>query len=197
MEQQRSFRWGVLLIVSLAVFVLVIDTTTMEVSINTLVHDLNTSASTIQTIIATFTLVKAAFMLIGAKLQDLIGRKRTFLAGAAMYGVGTSLAATSQNAAMLIVGWSILEGIGTVLMLPATVTFITGTYEGKERAFAFGVWGGIAAAASIFGLVFGGYLATFYSWRWAFAFELVILLIIFALHRMLKETSRDSILEEL
>ena len=188
MERHRSFPWGVLFIVSLAVFIMVIDTTTMEVSISALVHDLNTSASTIQTIITTCTLVKAAFMLVGAKLQDLIGRKRTFLAGAAMYGVGTFTAAISQNADMLLMGWSVLEGIGTVLMLPATVTFITGTYEGKDRAFAFGVWGGIAAAASIFGLIFGGYLTTFYSWRWAFALELVILLIIFALHHVLKET---------
>jgi MFS family permease len=188
MEQHRSFYWGVLLIVSLAVFILVIDTVTMEVSISALVDDLNTDVSAIQSIITIYTLVKAAFMLIGAKLQDIIGRKRTFILGAAMYGVGTFTAAISQNAAMFLVGWSILEGIGTVLMLPATVTFITGTYEGKERAFAFGVWGGIAAAASIFGLIFGGYLTTFYTWRWVFALELVILLIIFALHRMLKET---------
>ncbi len=188
MEQHRSFPWGILLILSLAVFILVIDTTTMEVSISAIVHDLNTDASTIQTIITVYTLVKAAFMLIGAKLQDFIGRKRTFLVGAAIYGVGTSTAAISQNAAMLLLGWSIFEGIGTVLMLPATVTFITGTYEGKERAFAFGVWGGIAAAASIFGLIFGGYLTTNYSWRWVFALELVILLVVFALHRLLKET---------
>ncbi|MDH7491084.1 MAG: MFS transporter [Methanolinea sp.] len=187
MEQQRSFPWGVLLIVNLAVFILVIDTTTMEVSISTLVHDLNTDASTIQTIIALYTLVKAAFMLVGAKLQDIIGRKRTFLAGAAIYGVGTFSSAICQNAVIFLGGWSILEGIGTVLMLPATVTFITGTYEGKERAFAFGVWGGIAAAASIFGLVFGGYVTTNYSWRWVFVLELAILLIIFAFHRVLKE----------
>jgi len=149
MEQHRSFNWGVLLIVSLAVFILVIDSTAMIVSISALVDDLNTEVSTIHSIIAIYTMVKAAFMLIGAKLQDFIGRKRTFLIGAAIYGVGTSMAAISQNTAMFLVGWSILEGIGAVLMLPATATFITGTYEGKERAFAFGVWGGIAAAASI------------------------------------------------
>lgn len=187
MLQHRSFPWGVLLIVSLAVFVLVIDTTTIEVSISALVYDLDTDASTIQTIITIYTLVKAAAMLIGAKLQDLIGRKKVFLAGAAIYSVGASMAAISQNTVTFLAGWSILEGIGTVLLLPATVTFITGTYEGKERAFAFGVWGGIAAAASIFGLMFGGYLTTNYSWRWVFALELVILLIIFAFHRVLKE----------
>jgi MFS family permease len=188
MEQHRPFAWGVLLIVSLAVFILVIDTITMEVSISALVHDLDTSASTIQSVIATCTLVKAAFMLTGAKLQDLLGRKRTFLSGAAIYGAGAVLAALSRDAAMLLLGWSILEGIGAVLMLPATVTFITGTFEGKDRAVAFGIWGGIAAAASIIGLVFCGWLVTAYSWRWAFAFELVILLVIFAFHRVLAET---------
>jgi MFS family permease len=188
MEQHRSFRWGVLLVVSLAVFTLVIDTTTMEVSMSALANDLNTDLSSIQSIITIYTLMKAAFMLIGAKLQNILGRKRTFIVGAAIYGVGTSLAAVSQNATMFLVGWSILEGIGTVLILPATVTFITGTYEGKDRAFAFGVWGGIAAIASIVGLLFGGYLTTFYTWRWVFALELVIILIIFALHRMLSET---------
>lgn len=188
MEPRRSFRWDVLLIVSLPVFILVIDTTTMEVSISALMNDLNTDASTIQTIITIYTLVKASFMLIGARLQNFIGRKRTFIAGAVIYGAGTVTAAVSQNAVMLLAGWSVLEGIGTVLMLPATVTFITGTYEGKDRAFAFGVWGGIAAVASIVGLIFGGYLATFYTWRWAFALELFVLLIIFALHPMLKET---------
>jgi len=188
MEQHRFFQWRVLFIVSLAVFILVIDTTTMEVSISALVDDLSTSPSTIQSIITIYTLVKAAFMLTGAKLQDVFGRKRTFLIGAAIYCVGTSMAAVSWNATMFLIGWSVLEGIGTVLMLPATITFITGTYQGKERAFAFGVWGGIAAAASIFGLIFGGFLTTFYTWRWVFALELVILLIIFALHRMLSET---------
>lgn len=187
MKQNWSFRWGVLLIVCLAIFMLVIDTTTMEVSISAIAVDLNTDISGIQSIITIYTLVKAAFLLIGARLQDFIGRKRTFMTGIAIYGVGTLTAAVSHNATMLLLGWSILEGIGTVLMLPATVTFITGTYEGKERAFAFGVWGGVASAASIFGLIFGGFLTTFYSWRWAFAFELVMVFTIIAIHRMLKE----------
>ncbi|MBP1929363.1 MFS family permease [Methanolinea mesophila] len=188
MEQHRSFPWGVLFIVSLAAFILVIDTTTIEVSLSALAVGLNTDLTSIHSIITLYTLVKASSMLIGAKIQDIIGRKKTFMTGAAIYGVGTFIAAISQDAGMFLFGWSILEGIGTVLMLPATVTFITGAYKGKERAFAFGVWGGIAAAASIFGLIFGGYLATFYSWRWVFVLELVILLVIFAFHRVLTET---------
>ena len=189
MEQNGSFRWGTLLIVSMTIFILVIDSTTIEVSINALVVDLKTNVSGIQSIFTIFTLVKAAFFLIGARLQDLIGRKRTFLAGLAIYGIGVFTAAVSQNPTMFLLGWSILEGIGAVMILPATLTFITGTYEGKDRSFAFGVWGGVATAASIFGLIFGGFLTTFYSWRWGCAAELIILLIIFALHKVLKETS--------
>jgi len=183
-----SFRFGTLLIVSMTIFILVIDATTIEVSINTLVKDLNTDVSSIQTIFTIFTLVKAAFFLIGARLQDLIGRKKTFLAGLSIYGVGIFTAAVSQNATMFLFGWSILEGIGAVMLLPATLTFITGTYEGKDRSFAFGIWGGVATAASIFGLIFGGFLTTYYSWRWGLAIELIIVLTIFALHGLLKET---------
>ncbi len=188
MEQHRPSHWGVLLIVSLAVFILVIDSTTVSISILALVGDLNTEVATINSIIVIFTLMKAAFMLVGAKIQDIIGRKRTFLIGLVIYGAGISMAAFSQDAVMFLLGWSILEGIGTVLMLPATVTFITGTYKGEERALAFGVWGGIAAAASAFGLILGGYLTTFSTWRWVFVLELVVLVIIFALHRLLSET---------
>jgi MFS family permease len=95
MGPHRSFRWGVLLVISLAVFVLVIDATAVEVSISALAHDLDTSLSTLQSVITVFTLVKAAFILAGAKLQDLIGRKRTFLIGAAIYGAGAFTAAVN------------------------------------------------------------------------------------------------------
>ena len=188
MGPHRPSRWGVLLVVSLAVIILVIDATTIEVSLRALVVDLDTSLSALQSIITVFTLVKAAFILAGAKLQDVIGRKRTFLCGAAVYGAGACVAAVSQDAFLFCIGWSVLEGIGTVLILPATTTFITGTYEGKDRAFAFGVWGGIASAASIVGLILGGYLATFYSWRWIFMVEVAIIILIVALHRVLEET---------
>jgi len=188
MTQRQPFYWGVLLIVTMAIFILVIDTTMMNVSINALVEDLDTTVSTIHSTIAIYTLVMASFMLIGAKLQDILGRKKAFMIGLGVYGVGTFTASISQNAAMLLVGWSIFEGIGAALMFPATATFITGAYEGRDRAVAFGIWGGIAAAASAFGPIVGGYLTTFYTWRLAFMIELIVVFVIFALHRQLTET---------
>jgi MFS family permease len=188
MDQRRPFYWGVLLIVSMAIFILVIDTTMMNVSINALVGDLDTTVSTIHSTIAIYTLVMASFMLIGAKLQDVLGRKKAFLIGLAVYGVGTFTASISLNVAMLLLGWSIFEGIGAALMLPATATFITEAYEGRDRAIAFGIWGGIAAAASAFGPIIGGYLTTFYTWRIAFLIELIVVFTIFALHRQIIKT---------
>lgn len=188
MVQRQPYHWGVLFIVSMAIFILVIDTTIMNVSISALVEDLHSEVSTIHSIIAIYTLVMASFMLIGAKIQDILGRKKAFLIGTAVYGVGTFIAAISQNAGMLLFGWSLLEGIGAVLMLPATATFITDAYEGRDRAVAFGIWGGIGAAASAFGPIVGGFLTTFYTWRYAFLIELVVVAVIFVLHRQLKET---------
>lgn len=130
----------------------------------------------------------AAFMLIGAKLQNILGRKRTFMIGIAIFAAGTFIASISQNAAMRLFGWSFLGGIGAVLVLPATATFITGAYQGSDRALAFGIWGGIASVASAFSPLVGGFLTTFYSWRIAFLIELIGVFAIVALHRQLTET---------
>ena len=188
-EKQGGFQWGVLTVICLAVFIMVIDTTIMNVSITALVRDLNTDVPTIQAIIAIYALVMASFMLIGGKLQDVLGRKRAFLAGVAVYGVGTFTASMSTNAAMLLIGWSILEGIGAILMMPATTTFLTSTYTGRDRAFAFGMWGGIGAAGAAFGPIIGGFLTTYYSWRWAFRLELLVVVLIIIFSYLLTESA--------
>lgn len=189
MKSTGGFRWNVLTIICMAVFIMVIDTTIMNVSITALVTDLNTDVPTIQAIIAIYALVMASFMLIGGKLQDVIGRKKAFLAGIAVYGVGTFTASMSTNATMLLIGWSILEGIGAILMMPATTTFLTSTYAGSDRAFAFGMWGGIGAAGAAFGPIIGGYLTTYYSWRWAFRLELLVVVMIIIFSYLLTESS--------
>ena len=181
-------KWGVLAIISMAVFIMVIDTTIMNVSISALVVDLNTDVPTIQAIIAIYALTMASFMLIGGKLQDVLGRKKAFLIGVGIYGVGTFTASMSWNAAILLIGWSIFEGLGAILMMPATTTFLTSTYQGRDRAVAFGVWGGIGAAGAAFGPIIGGYLTTFYSWRWAFRIELLVVIIILLMSYLLTDS---------
>ena len=117
---KSNYGWSILIFVSLALFIIGLDATFMNVARTYLVKDLNTTLANIQSIIAICALVMGCFVLFGGKLQDVIGRKKTFVAGAIIYGVGALIAALSTNALMLLVGWSIIEGWGAALMLPAT-----------------------------------------------------------------------------
>jgi EmrB/QacA subfamily drug resistance transporter len=184
---ERKFVWATLSIASLASFIIIIDSFFLNVAITTLVRELHTTVEVIQGIIAAYTLTMACLMLLGAKLQNVLGRKKTFLYGAFIYGVGTIIAALSLNAPMLLLGWSLLEGVGAALMLPATAALISSAYEGDERAFAFGLWAAIGSVAATVGPLLGGFLTTFLSWRVGFGLEAVIVVAIFAYSGRLAE----------
>jgi len=171
-------KWSVLSLLSAAMFIIVIDTTIMNVSISALVVDLNTTVSGIQSAISIYALVMASFMLIGGKLADIIGKKRTFVIGLCIYGVGTTTASFSQNLGMLIIGWSVMEGLGAALMMPNIQTLLRGAYDGKDRAAAYGVIGAVGAIGAALGPIVGGFLTTYASWRWAFRLELLIVILV-------------------
>ena len=177
-EVQIQRGWLTLIIVTLSIFTIVIDKTFLNVAISSLIRDLHTNIATIQIIIATYSLTMASLMLIGGRIQNIMGRKRTFLTGAGIYGVGTVIAALSINSNMLLLGWSILEGIGAALMMPATTSIISGSYEGEKRAFALGITSSMASGAGTIGPIIGGFLTTYYTWRYAFGLELFIIIII-------------------
>ncbi|WP_405308162.1 MFS transporter [Methanobrevibacter sp.] len=174
----KEHSWVPLIIVALASFIIALDATFMNVSISQVVADLNTDVSTIQMIMSFYTLITAAFMLLSAKLQDIVGKKKLFLIGAALYGVGTFTAAISSSATMLFIGWSVIEGIAGALMMPATVSIISGTYSGEKRTVALAIVGVMGAIAAAIGPLFGGVMTTFLSWRYGFACELIIVFII-------------------
>ncbi len=185
---KQGYGWSVLIFVSLALFIIGLDATFMNVAITYLVKDLNTTLTNVQSIIAIYALVMGCFVLFGGKLQDVIGRKKTFLCGAVIYGIGSLIAAISTNALMLLVGWSIIEGFGAALMLPATSSIITAHYTGSKRAFALGFSSTLYIVAIAVGPLLGGYLTTFYSWRWGFALEAIIVLGILLLSYNLTES---------
>ncbi len=187
-EEKDQWKWGVLFVVVLAVFILVVDTTMMNVAIPNLVSDLDTSVDTVQAIIAIFALIMASFMLLGAKVGEILGRKKAFLIGVGVYTAGTLTAALSVNAFMLLIGWAILEGIAAAMMMPSTTTFITQRYSGKERTMSFAIWGGVAAAGAAFGPIIGGFLTSYASWRWGFGMEAIICVAILATSFFLTET---------
>jgi MFS family permease len=169
-----------------AQFVMVLDSSVMNVSISQIVADLDTTIQGVQLAITAYTLVMAALMLAGAKLGDILGRDRTFAIGLAVYGLGSLTTALSPNLAVLLVGWSLIEGLGAALVLPAIVSLVAGTYSGKQRALAFGIVGGVAGAAIAAGPLIGGWVTTEFSWRYVFAGETVIVAVILLLRRRLK-----------
>ncbi len=185
MVEESETGWLTLLVVTLSVFIIVIDKTFLNVAISALIRDLNTNIQTIQYIIAIYSLIMASLMIIGGKIQNILGRKKTFLTGASIYGFGTVIAAVSLNSAMLLLGWSILEGVGAALMMPATTSIISGSYFGERRAFALGIISSMASGAGSIGPLLGGFLTTYYTWRYAFALELIVIIIILLSSRVI------------
>jgi MFS family permease len=123
----------------------------------------------------------AAFMLLGAKLGDILGRNRAFAIGLAIYGAGSLTTALSPDLAVLLVGWSGIEGFGAVLVIPAIAALTAASYEGRERALAYALIGGVAAIAIAAGPLIGGWVTTNASWRYVFAAETVVVTIILLL----------------
>src|SRR5258706_2987479 len=177
-ELSRFQKIGTLVILSLALAIIIIDSSVLNVSISKLIQDLNTDIQSIQWVISSYSLVIAALTITGGRLGDLFGRKKMFMAGAVIFAIGSLISSLSPNIGTLLFGWSIIEGIGAALMMPATASLLVTTFKGRERAMAFGIWGGIAAAASAFGPIVGGYLTTYVSWHWAFRINVFIVILL-------------------
>lgn len=182
----------VLIALSLAMFVLVIDTTIMNVSISALISEFQTDVTTVQAAITLYSLVMASLMITGGKIGDIIGRKKTFRVGLIVYGTGSFLTAVSPSMAVLFLGWSILEGLGATFVMPSIQTLVTSNYSGADRAFAYGILGGITASAVALGPIIGGWLTTAYTWRLAFAGEVVIVLLILWTSRSIIDAPLES-----
>src|SRR3954465_691517 len=179
-----------MLILASAQFVMVLDSSVMNVAISQIVADLDTTIQGVQTAITLYTLVMAAFMLLGAKLGDILGRNRAFAIGLAIYGVGSLTTALSPSLPVLLVGWSGVEGFGAVLVIPAIAALIAANYEGKDRALAYALIGGITAIAVAAGPLIGGWVTTNYSWRWVFAGETVVVIAILLVRGQIAQAPR-------
>ncbi len=178
----------VLAVLSAAMFIYVIDTTIMNVSITALVEDLGTTVDAVHAAITIYTLTMAAFMLTGGKVGDIWGSKRAVRIGLVIYGIGTTITALAPNIGFVILGWSILEGLGAALIVPAINTLVRSNFAAGKRASAYGVIFGVAAAGAAFGPLIGGWITTTYTWRLAFALEAVIVLIVLATSGLLADS---------
>lgn len=180
-------KWGSLVVLSLALAIIIIDSTILNVSLSYIIKDLKTDLQKLQWVITAYSLVLAALTITGGRLGDIFGRKRMFMLGAVLFAAGSLLASYSTSFGMLLTGESIIEGIGAALMMPATAALLVSTFHGRERALAFGVWGAIAAASSAIGPLLGGFLTLHYSWRWAFRINVVVAALLLAGSVLVKE----------
>jgi EmrB/QacA subfamily drug resistance transporter len=167
-------RWLALVILSSALFIIVLDNTIVNVAVPTIIRELHTDVSSMQWVISGYALVFASLLISFGRIGDVIGRRRMFFIGAGLFAVGSLIASEANGWSQLFIGESIIEGIGAAAMLPATLAIISATFQGRERGSAFAVWGAVAGGAGALGPWVGGILSSDYSWRWAFRINVVI-----------------------
>ncbi len=178
-EYKKGFRkWLPMVVLSMALMIIIIDTTVLNVSLKAIVNDLHTNLQGIQWVITGYALTLAAFTITGGRLGDLFGRRKMFMLGAVIFAVGSFITSISHSIGVMLSGEAIIEGIGAAMMMPATASLLVANYKGRDRAIAFGLWGGIAGASSAIGPIIGGYLTTAYSWRWAFRINIVVAIVL-------------------
>jgi len=175
------------ILLAMAMFVLVVDTSIMNVSISAVVHDLHTTASGVQSAIALEALVSAAFILIGSKIGDLFGRKRAYVLGLLGYAIGALSMALAQSLVPVVIFWAIIGGLGASLLLPAMQSLIHGNFEGEEQRKAYALVGAAAAIAAAVGPLIGGFITTFLSWRIAFLLEDLIIIVVLSGIKLVKD----------
>src|SRR6187397_691429 len=169
-----------MILLAMAMFVLVVDTSLMNVSISAVVKDLDTTASGVQSAIALEALVSAAFILIGSKIGDLFGRKRAYILGLLGYAAGALSMTLSQSLLPIVIFWAIIGGLGASLLLPSMQSLIHGNFQGAHERRVYALVGASAAIAAAVGPLLGGFITTFLSWRVGFLLEAVIIAIVLA-----------------
>src|SRR3954453_20315356 len=176
-----------MLLLSAAMFVLVVDTSFMNVSISAVVHDLGATASGVQSAIALEALVSAAFILIGSKVGDLIGRKRAYTIGLLAYATGALAMTLAQSLTAIIIFWAIIGGLGASLLLPAMQSLIHGNFSGPAQKKAYALVGASAAIAAAVGPLLGGFVTTYLSWRIAFLLEDAVIVVVLLGIRLVRD----------
>jgi MFS family permease len=183
----RSGTQLVLFTLAAGQFLMTLDSAVMNVSIATVAEDVGTTVTGIQGAITAYTLVMAALMITGAKVGAMIGRKRAFTIGCVIYGCGSFTTAIAPNLPVLLLGWSFLEGVGAALILPAIVALVAGNFAAERRPAAYGLVAAAGAIAIAVGPLIGGFCTTYFSWRWVFAGEVVVVLVILLLARRIAD----------
>ena len=183
----RTTAGAVLITLASAQFLMALDSSVMNVSMATVANDVDTSITGIQTAITLYTLVMASLMITGGKIGSMIGRRRAFAIGCVIYGCGSFVTGVAPTLPILLLGWSVLEGIGAALILPAIVALIAGNFPTPDRPRIYGLIAASGAVAVAVGPLLGGATTTYGSWRWVFFGEVAVVAIILLLSRRIQD----------
>ena len=190
---KQASRTGIILLtLGAGQFVMTLDSSVMNVSIATVAKDVGTTIAGIQTAITLYTLVMAMLMITGGKIGSIIGRRRAFALGCVIYAAGSLTTALSPSLPVLILGWSVLEGIGAALILPAIVALVAGNFPPEGRSRAYGLVMAAGAIAIAVGPLIGGLATTYFSWRWVFVGEVVIIVPILLESRRIQDAEPEQ-----
>src|SRR6187549_1165943 len=191
-QQTAKAAGGVLLTLASAQFLMTLDSSVMNVSIATVAKDVGTTVTGIQAAITFYTLVMASLMITGGKVGQILGRKRAFAIGCVIYGCGSLTTALAPNLAVLLAGWSVLEGVGAALIMPAIVALVASNFPPERRPAAYGLVMGAGAVAVAVGPLIGGFATTYFSWRWVFAGEVLMVLAILLLTKQIADAPVET-----
>ena len=181
----------VLAVLASSQFLMTLDSSVMNVSMPTVAADLGTTITGIQTAITFYTLVMATLMITGGKIGTIIGRRRAMGIGLVIYAAGSFTTAIAPNLTVLLIGWSVLEGIGAALIMPAIVALVASNFPAEKRAAAYGMVAAAGAVAVAAGPLIGGAVTTYASWRYVFIGEVVIVVAILAVLRKVRDVAPE------
>jgi EmrB/QacA subfamily drug resistance transporter len=169
-------RWKAMPIIALAVSIIIMDATVVNVVLPVLIRDISLTASDAEWVNSVYALVFAALLITVGRIGDILGRRRLLLVGIVIFGVASAFAAMSDTGAALIAA-RLLQGVGGAMILPATLSTVNALFTGRERGIAFAIWGSTIGGMAAVGPLVGGWLTTDYSWRWAFLINIPIAVI--------------------
>ena len=179
----------VLLTLASGQFLMTLDSSVMNVSIAQVAEDVGTTVTGVQTAITLYTLVMATMMITGGKIGTMIGRRRAFAVGCVIYGAGSLTTSLAPSLGVLLLGWSVLEGLGAALIMPAIVALVAANFPPAGRPRAYGLVASAGPIAVAAGPLIGGAVTTLWTWRYVFAGEVVVVLAILALTRRIADSA--------
>jgi EmrB/QacA subfamily drug resistance transporter len=187
-----TYRWVALLFLSLGLAIVIIDNTVLNVAIPYILRDLNTSLDTLQWTISGYALIIATLLITMGRLGDMFGRKRIFIIGLVFFAVGSLIASFAEGPWSLFVGEALIEAIGAAMMMTSSLSLLVSEFQGRERPIAFGIWGSVAGASAALGPLLGGYLTTYFSWRWSLRINVFVAIFALLGTVFIKESKGDQ-----